>query len=167
MLLSFIGGLAGLAVAYALSRMILALAFPDARNMPVQASPSLPVLAFAFLVSLLTGVLFGTAPAWLSSQASPPRPCAASIVHARPLFSAAKSVGRFAGGLSVVLLAAALLMARTLANLEHQNFGIATANRYVLEFDPRARATPSTGCPRSTGRLRTVLGAAGRGQREP
>ena len=35
------GGLAGLAVAYAGSRMILALAFPDAHNLPVSASPSL------------------------------------------------------------------------------------------------------------------------------
>jgi hypothetical protein len=51
-LLSCIGGLAGLAVAYAGSRTILALAFPDARNMPVDASPSLEVLGFAFLVSL-------------------------------------------------------------------------------------------------------------------
>jgi macrolide transport system ATP-binding/permease protein len=70
-LLSLIGGAAGLAVAYALSHMILVLAFPQARNMPVQASPSLPVLGFAFLVSLLTRIIFGTAPAWLSSHAKP------------------------------------------------------------------------------------------------
>ena len=55
-LLSLIGGAAGLAVAYAGSHMMLALAFPHAPNMPFEANPSLPVLAFAFLVSLLTGV---------------------------------------------------------------------------------------------------------------
>ena len=38
--------------------------------------------------------------------------------------------------MSLVLLAGAILMTRTLVNLEHQNFGIATANRYVLHFDP-------------------------------
>ena len=48
-LLSCIGGLAGLAVAYAGSHTILALAFPDAKNMPIEASPSLAVLGFAFL----------------------------------------------------------------------------------------------------------------------
>lgn len=137
-LLSLIGGGAGLAVAYALSHMILGLAFPDARNMPVQASPSLPVLAFAFLVSLLTGILFGTAPAWLSSQTRPAeamRGLNRSVGDRSSLPQRAFVVLQVA--LSVVLLAGALLMSRSLANLEHQNFGIATANRYVLEFDPQ------------------------------
>src|SRR5208337_5668160 len=66
-LLSCLGGLAGLAVAYAGSRTILALAFPDARNLPIAATPSLPVLGFAFLVSLITGMLFGAVPAWMTS----------------------------------------------------------------------------------------------------
>jgi len=70
-LLSSIGGLAGLAVAYGGSHMILSLAFPHARNMPVQPRPSPPVLGFAFLVSLITGVFFGAAPAWMSSHAQP------------------------------------------------------------------------------------------------
>jgi predicted permease len=42
----------------------------------------------------------------------------------------------FQAALSLVLLAGAILMTRSLANLEHQNFGVATANRYVLHFDP-------------------------------
>jgi predicted permease len=39
--------------------------------------------------------------------------------------------------MSIVLLAGAFLMAKSLANLEHQNFGIDIANRYVLRFDPQ------------------------------
>ncbi len=70
-LLSCVGGLVGLAVAYAGTRTILASAFPDAHNMPIEASPSLTILGFAFLVSLITGILFGIAPAWLSSHAQP------------------------------------------------------------------------------------------------
>jgi macrolide transport system ATP-binding/permease protein len=138
MLLGLIGGTAGVAVAYSLSHMILALAFPQARNMPVQASPSLPVVGFALLVSLLTGTLFGTAPVWLSSQAK-----AVETLH-----GANRSAGNRSSlaqkvlvilqvGLSIVLLSGAFLMARSLANLEHQNFGIETANRYVLRFDPQ------------------------------
>jgi len=137
-LLSLVGGAAGLAVAYALSHMVLALAFPQARNMPIHASPSLPVLAFAFMVSLVTGIVFGTAPAWLSSQAKP----AEALRGVSRSFGEQSSVPQTAlvvlqVALSVVLLSGAFLMARSLANLEDQNFGIATANRYVLEFDPQ------------------------------
>ena len=69
-LLSSLGGVAGLAVAYAGSHTILALAFSDAKTLPVATSPSLPVLGFAFLVSL-TGILFGVTPAWFASHSQP------------------------------------------------------------------------------------------------
>ncbi|MGA2807584.1 MAG: ABC transporter permease [Terracidiphilus sp.] len=136
-LLSCIGGLAGLAVAYAGSHTILALAFPDARNMPIDASPSLPVLGFAFLASLVTGVLFGVGPAWLSSHAQPAEVLRGVNRSTRDRSSLPqKALVVFQAALSVVLLAGAILMTRSLANLEHQDFGIATSNRYVLHFDP-------------------------------
>jgi predicted permease len=136
-LLSCIGGLAGLAVAYAGSRTILALAFPEARNNPIEASPSLEVLGFAFLISLVTGVLFGTAPAWISSHAQPAEALRGANRSTRDRSSLPqKALVVFQAALSMVLLAGAILMTKTLVNLEHQNFGIATANRYVLHFDP-------------------------------
>jgi macrolide transport system ATP-binding/permease protein len=136
-LLSCIGGVAGLAVAYAGSHTILALAFPDARNMPISASPSLAVLGFAFLVSLLTGMLFGTAPAWLSLHAQPAEALRGVNRSTRDRSSLPqKALVVFQAALSLVLLAGAILMTKSLVNLEHQNFGIATANRYVLHFDP-------------------------------
>ena len=136
-LLSCIGGLAGLAVAYGGSHTILALAFPDARNMPISASPSLGVLGFAFGVSLLTGVLFGTAPAWMSSHAQPAEALRGVNRSTRDRSSLPqKALVVFQAALSLVLLAGAILMTKTLVNLEHQDFGIATTNRYVLHFDP-------------------------------
>ncbi len=136
-LLSCIGGLAGLAVAYAGSRTILALAFPDAKNMPISASPSMMVLGFAFLVSLLTGVLFGVGPAWLSSHAQPAEALRGVNRATRDRSSLPqKALVVFQAALSLVLLSGAILMTKTLTNLEHQNFGVATANRYVLHFDP-------------------------------
>jgi predicted permease len=132
-----VGGLAGLVVAYAGSHTILALAFPDARNMPISASPSLPVLGFAFLVSLVTGILFGTAPAWISSHAQPAEALRGANRSTRDRSSLPqKSLVVFQAALSLVLLCGAILMSKTLVNLEHQNFGIATTNRYVLHFDP-------------------------------
>ena len=69
--LSCLGGIAGLAVAYGGSRLLLAMAFPDAHNLPIDASPSPVVLAFAFGLSLLTGLIFGVAPAWVTSHSQP------------------------------------------------------------------------------------------------
>ena len=137
-LLSVIGGLAGLAVAYTGTHMMLSLAFPVSRNMPIQASPSLTVLGFAFLVSLLTGVVFGIAPAWMSSHAQPAEALRGINRSAGDRSSIPqRALVVFQVALSVVLLTGALLMTRSLNNLEHQNFGLATANRYVLHFSPQ------------------------------
>ena len=136
-LLGSIGGLAGLAVAYSGSHAILTLAFPAARNIPIPTSPSLPVLGFAFLVSLLTGVFCGIAPAWMSSHAQPAEALRGVNRSTRDRSSQPqKTMVVFQVALSLVLLTGAVLLTRSLANLEHQDFGIATAHRYVLQFDP-------------------------------
>jgi predicted permease len=136
-ILACIGGLAGLAVAYTGSRVILTLAFPDARNIPIQATPSLQVLGFAFLVSLITGILFGIAPAWLSSHSQPADVLRGANRATRDRSSLPqRALVVFQAALSVVLLAGAILMTRSLANLQNQNFGIQTENRYVFHFDP-------------------------------
>ncbi len=136
-LLGCMGGLAGLGVAYGGCRAILALAFPDAKYVPIDASPSLPVLGFAFLITMITGIVFGLAPAWLASHAQPAEALRGVNRTTRDRSSLPQqSLVVFQAALSVVLLAAAILMTRSLANLENQNFGVATANRYVLHFDP-------------------------------
>ncbi len=138
LLLGMVGGIAGLGVSYALSQMILTVAFPHAKNMPVHATPAWPVLGFAFLVSLVTGVLFGTAPAWLSSHAQPAealRGVNRATADRSSLPQKALVVLQVA--LSVVLLAGAFLMARSLNNLQHQNFGFSTTNRYIAGFDAK------------------------------
>ena len=48
-----------------------------------------------------------------------------------------KSLIVLQAALSLVLLVGAGLMTQTLRNLEKQNFGLTTANRYVLHFDPQ------------------------------
>jgi predicted permease len=133
-LLSSIGGLAGLAVAFTGVRAILDL--PGIGDLPIDASPSLPVLGFAFLVSLATGMLFGAVPAWLSSHAQPAEALRGVNRSTRDRSSLPRKALVVAqAALSVVLLAGAILMTKSLANLEHQNFGIATSNRYVVHFD--------------------------------
>lgn len=139
-LLACIGGLAGIGVANLGSRVILALAFPSARNLAIDPNPSMPILGFAFLVSLVTGILFGVGPALLSSHAQPAealRGMARGDGAHRDRFSfSQKALVVFQAALSVVLLAAAILATKTLAKVENQDFGIVTTNRYVLHFDP-------------------------------
>ncbi len=136
-LLGLIGGVAGLGVAYLGCRTILALAFPNARNMTIDPNPSLTVLGFTFLVSLLTGVLFGAGPAWLSSHAQPAEALRGANRATKDRSSLPqKSLVVFQAALSVVLLTAAILVTKSLTELEHQDFGIKTANRYVVHIDP-------------------------------
>jgi predicted permease len=135
--LSLLGGLVGLAVAYSGSHALLDLAFPYARNTAIEANPSLPVLGFAFVVSLLTGVLFGVGPAWLSSHAQPAEALRGINRTTRDRSSLPQqSLVVFQAALSVVLLAAAILMTKSLAHLQNQDFGVVTTNRYVVHFDP-------------------------------
>ena len=119
------------------ARMILALAFPDAPSLPIHASPSLAVLAFAFALSLLTGLIFGVVPAWISSHSDPAEALrGVNRSTAIALSLPQKSLIVFQAALSLVLLVGAGLLTKSLRNLEHQDFGIATANRYVFHFDP-------------------------------
>ena len=60
-LLAIIGGILGIGIAYAGSRLILYLAFQyggGPTNYVLDASPSWPVLLFTLATSVLTGVLF-------------------------------------------------------------------------------------------------------------
>ena len=136
-LLGCAGGVIGIAVAYAGARMILALAFPDATVIPIQTSPSLIVLGFTFALSLLTGIVFGIVPAWITSHSDPAEALHGINRSTRDRASLPqKSLIVLQAALSLVLLVGAGLLTQSLRNLEHQDFGITTANRYVFHFDP-------------------------------
>src|SRR5690349_7639792 len=139
-MLSALGGALGIAVAYAGTRLILRLAFenggPD-NYVPISATPSLPVLLFTLGVSVLTGIIFGIAPAWVTSHADPVealRGATRSVGSGRSW--AQKSLVIVQAAISVVLLSAAALLGQTLRNLEHQNFGFEAQGRYIAWIDP-------------------------------
>ncbi|HSY59027.1 MAG TPA: ABC transporter permease [Terriglobales bacterium] len=135
--LAMLGGIAGIALAFAGTQIILHLAFQNT-FVAIHASPSLPVLAFTFVVSLLVGILFGVAPAWITSTAAP----------ADALRGAGRSTGSRGGwtqkslviaqaALSLVLLSAAGLLMQSLRNMHGQSFGFQTPDRYILHVDPQ------------------------------
>lgn len=135
-LLSIGGGIAGLAVAVGAGRLILALAFHGAHSLPISTMPSLPVLGFAFALSIITGILFGTAPAWFSTRTDPVEALRGSNRSTRDSSSfSRKALLVTQATLSVVLVAGATLLARSLNNLEHQDFGFATTHRIEVSLN--------------------------------
>jgi predicted permease len=135
--LAVFGGLAGLAVAYAGAHMILHLVAGKS-YLPIQAAPSLPVLGFAFAVSLVTGVLFGVAPAMVTAHTNPIDALrgANRSTRASGLWTQ-KILVIMQAAVSLALLCAAALLIRSLSNLQHQHFGFETQNRYVVHIDPQ------------------------------
>jgi len=132
-LLSVFGGIAGLAVAYLGVKAVVALAFHGAKFVPIAATPSLPVLAFAFVLSLITGAIFGTAPAWLATRANPVEALRGANRSTRDHASwSQKTLVIVQATLSVVLLTGAGLLTRSLANLQHQDFGYDIDHRVVI-----------------------------------
>ena len=141
--LAIAGGVAGLVVAVAASRLLLALAFQSANFLPISTAPSVIVLAFAFGVALITGIIFGAAPAWLATRTNP----------ADALRGAGRSTGDQASfarkgllivqaAVSVVLVAGSTMLARSLNKLEHQDLGYEVKSRVVVGLlDPPALYT--------------------------
>jgi putative ABC transport system permease protein len=140
LLLALIGGLLGIGVAYAGTRLILHLAFQIGGSnhfVPVSASPSWPVLLFTLGISVLTGVIFGIVPAWLTSHADPIealRGANRSVGGNRSWMQRSLVIAQVA--VSLVLLSAAALLGRSLRNLQHQNFGFETDGRYIAWINP-------------------------------
>jgi predicted permease len=138
-LLACMGGLVGLVVAYAGTHMLLMLAFPGAANVPIDASPSLEVIGFAFGVSLLTGILFGVAPAWMAAQA---QPVDALRSGTRSTTSGASLLQRtlvvLQAALSLILLVGAGLFSQNLNKLQSMDLKLNSKNRYMVHINPQA-----------------------------
>jgi predicted permease len=139
-LLALAGGALGIGVAYAGTKMIVRLAFqiggPN-NFVPLEAAPSWPVLLFTLTVSMVTGALFGIAPAWMTSHTDPAdalRGAGRSIGPGRSWAQKSLVVGQIA--VSMVLLSAAALLGRSLRNLQHQDFGFRTQDRYIAWVNP-------------------------------
>ncbi len=134
-LLAVAGGVAGLVVASAAARLLLALAFHSAHFLPIGTAPSVTVLGFAFGLALLTGVIFGAAPAWFATRTDPAEALRGSGRGTTDRSSfATKALVVVQATLSVVLVAGATMLARSLNKLEHQDFGYRVEGRVVVSL---------------------------------
>jgi predicted permease len=144
-LLALAGGVAGLLVAIAAARLLLSLAFHSARFLPISPLPSVEVLAFACALALASGGIFGAVPAWFATRTNP----------ADALRGAGRSTGdhgSFArkallvvqATVSVVLVAGATMLARSLNKLQNQDFGFTVPGRVLVGLhNPPSTDTPA------------------------
>jgi predicted permease len=134
-LLAMVGGVVGVLVAWGGAALILRLAFQH-DPISISASPSPLILAFAFAASLLTGLLFGVAPAWLAAHADPIEALrGANRSTGRHTTLAQKGLVVAQAAVSVVLLCAAGFLILSLNKLEHQHFGFDAAHRTIVEIN--------------------------------
>jgi predicted permease len=148
LILAGAGGVAGLAVAYGGARMILSLAFPDSPQLPINPNPSLPVIGFALLLSLLTGIVFGIVPAWITSHTDPAEALRGINRSTNDRASTPQRfLVAFQAVLSLVLLVAAGMFTKSLNNLQHQDLGFQTDNRYIVHFDAQGAGYGSATLP--------------------
>jgi ABC-type antimicrobial peptide transport system permease subunit len=118
LLLAATGGIAGLYVAYLGTHALLLLAFRGAHYIPISPRPSVPVLVFATLLSLATGIVFGIAPAWMASRSHPTDALrSAGRASGRRTSRIQKSLIVVQVALSIVLLVGAGSLTASLRNL--------------------------------------------------
>jgi len=136
--LALIGGGLALVVAYAGVKGMLALAMRGVEIDPLSASPSLQVLGFALVISALTGILFGIAPAWIASRANPVEALRGANRSTDDAGSLQRVLVILQAALSVGLLSTAGLLITSLQRLEKQDFHFQTQGRLIAFIDPQA-----------------------------
>ena len=142
LLLSLSGGALGLLLAFWGTQALIHFVVAGAAHTSLSAMPDLHVLAFTLGISLLTGLLFGIAPALRVSR-----------IDANPAQNASARTSSSAGGgssrllskilvtgqvmLSLILLVGTGLFLRTLHNLREQDFGFNRHNVLLMNFNAK------------------------------
>jgi len=137
LLLAVMGGAFGVAIAWAGAGLVVRLAFRYSVVVPVHVAPSLLVLTFCLALSVITGVMAGTVPAYFASHTDP-------MVSMR---GATRTMGVAAGlpqktmvilqtTISLVLVAVAGMLTHSIENLRNQDFGFDTRDREIVTIEP-------------------------------
>lgn len=149
LLLSLAGALLGLGVAFSATRALIVFISHGSANIAMSSRPDMRVLVFTLAISVLTGFLFGLAPALtaarvgafntLSSSARTAQSSGGKSAHFWPKVLVAAQVM-----LSLLLLVGAGLFLRTLRNLQNQDYGFERTHLLLADFDaPMAGYKPN------------------------
>jgi predicted permease len=138
LLLSAAGAAVGIFFAYYGSHALVDFMMQDYLVPPaLNINPDLRVVAFTSAVTVLTGLLFGVAPAWRAGRQDP---AAFLKQNSRTLSSGAASWGKLLVcsqvALSLVLVMGASLFARSLTRVRSIDLGFRTQNVLIAELFP-------------------------------
>jgi predicted permease len=137
--LSLTGALLGLAFAYWGSRLlVLLMTQGNAMHASLNLSPDLRVLSLTISVAILTGLLFGLAPAWRSSREDPASTLqqnARSVCSGTGKLSKALIITQVA--LTLVLLLGAGLFVRSFRRLRSVDLGFNQSSLLQIRLNPK------------------------------
>jgi predicted permease len=138
LLLAFVGGIGGLALAVWIDRSLLGFLPAGDSPLTISTTPDWRVLCFNFAVSLLTGTIFGLVPALQSTRpelAGTLKDQVGSITG-RTSIGLRKALVIAQVTLSLLLLIGAGLFIRSLKNLKDLDPGFQTTNLLTFVIDP-------------------------------
>jgi predicted permease len=137
LLLASLGAVAGIVLAWRLSRMLLLMASPGPEALTLDLTPNVRVLGFTIVASLLSALIFGTAPALRAARIEPNSSIkggkGAAQARSQSRFGKALVVAQVA--LSLLLLVGAGLFVRSLINLQSLPSGYDQENVLLIRTD--------------------------------
>jgi predicted permease len=138
LLLSIVGGLAGLALAVWIDRVLIGLFPPSTVPLTLSSTPDWRILGFNFALSVLTGIVFGLVPAWQATRpdVAPTLKDQAGSVAGGLAVGLRKSLVVAQVSLSLLLLIGASLFIRSLRNLKDLDPGFRTSSLIAFKVDP-------------------------------
>jgi predicted permease len=146
LLLSTLGGAAGLILAFGLNSLLLGFLPTGTTPIRLTASPDWTVLAFTFAVASATGMVFGLFPA-LSAGRTDAAPALKEEGRGMSTGSSnlvRKSLVGVQVALSILLLIAAGLFIKTLRNLKLTNTGLNASQLITFQMDPASNGYDAT-----------------------
>ena len=137
--LSFAGGIVGLALAFLLTRGLLALVPSDGQPLLIRPEPDLRILTFTICLTFVTGIIFGLLPAFRASRPDPwttLKDTVGSIAGGTGSLFLRKGLVTAQVALSFLLLFGAGLFVRSLQNLQTTDTGVAMQNLIMFQLSP-------------------------------
>ena len=139
LVLSCAGGVAGLALAFVLTRGLLALIPQDGQPLLIRPEPDIRILGFTLALTFLTGIVFGLLPALRASRPDPwstLKDTMGSIAGTGGSLFLRKGLVTAQVALSFLLLFGAGLFVRSLQNLQGTDTGVALDNLITFQLSP-------------------------------